>query len=340
LPSTGRRFLSTVATVAFVAFCGVAIGGATPPAPSPTPAADVTNPVVVVYPFEVQGDLPPATGTQLAQIFMHELQSQQDITVRPLPAGVVRANYLSNAIKLGADYYISGYFTPLGDSASLVQQLVSVQTGIQVFSQTAVIQNAGDAQAQASAARARIIYLSGRDFASVDQSDAADASPTPSSDNGSSIGIGNLFGLLKHDKGNARGSGPAKIADVAKPSRIAIVPRVMGGVSAQTLAAATQQLQALLGRAYHTQYSNLETTNVAKSADAMCGTNRNATVVAGSVSQSRRGGFRPKTISTFVLTTYTCFGVPLYSTTQSADNLNDAIAAAVTAYVAKHPQNS
>jgi hypothetical protein len=347
LSSTGRRFLCAVAAVACVALMGTA----RPPRPTPTPSPSASptpapvNPFVLIYPFEIQGDLPPATGFQVAQIFAQQIQSQPDINVLPLPAGVVRANYLSTAVKLGADYYVSGFLTPLGDGASLVQQIVSVQTGIQVFSRTAIIQNTGDAQAQAQLARTFIIAYSGRYAASVDESDAQ-ATPTPSADNGSSVslgGLGSLFGLFKHGGGTSHSSfaPPAQVADANKPTRVVIVPRVSGpNVSADTLTSATQALQATLSRAYRTQGSELAIVDVAQSADRICGANRNATVAAGSLSEVHQSGFRGKTTSTFTLDVYTCFGATLFHTTQTAAGLHDAINAATAAYASAHPSNS
>lgn len=347
MSSTGRRFLCAVAAIACVALMGTARPSRPAPTPSPTasPTPAPINPSVMIYPFEVQGDLPSATGIQVAEIFAQQIQSQADINVLPLPAGVARANYLSNALKLSADYYVSGFLTPLGDGASLVQQIVSVQTGIQVFSRTAIIQNTSDAQAQAQVARTFIIAYSGRYSASVDQSDAQ-ASPTPSVDNGSSVslgGLGNLFGLLKH--GNRTGQGsfapPVKIADANKPTRVVIVPRVSGpNVSADTLTSATQALQATLSRAYRTQGSDLAIVDVAQSADRICGANRNATVAAGSLSQVHQSGFRGKTMSRFTLDVYTCFGATIFHTMQTAAGLQDAINATAAAYAAAHPSNS
>jgi TolB-like protein len=345
LSSTGRRLFCAIAAVACVALMGAARPSR--PAPTPVPTAIPTPaplvPVLVVYPFEVQGGLQAATGTQVAQIITQQIQSQPKIQADPVPVAVPRTDYLINARELNADYYVSGYLTPMGDGASLLLQLVSVQTGIQVWSHTAIIQNTDDAQAQGDLTRQAVLVISGVDQTSVDQSDSAQATPTPSADNGSSFNLGglkNLFGLLKHGKAapNVSYAPPAQVADANKPARVIIAMRVSGsGIPGDVLTSATQTMVRSLSRAYRVRNSDLAVTDVASSTNAICGSHRDATIAAGSLAQTHDRG---RTVSTFSLDIYACFGASIFHVDKTADSLQDAINAAAAAYASAHASNS
>ena len=98
-------------------------------------------PVVVVYPLSVTGSTDPDAGARLALLFATQLVQEGGITIKPPEPGAKREDYLQAAKDLNADYYITGYVTPVGDSVSLVDQVVSTYSGIVVWSNTTEIRN-------------------------------------------------------------------------------------------------------------------------------------------------------------------------------------------------------
>src|SRR5947209_16837435 len=107
------------------------------PTPAPTPAVTPTPalPVLIIYPFQVNGDADKTSGAKLAALFAGQMQTAGGLAIKPLATtvGIARADYLTNAIKSGADYYVSGYLTPLGDEVALVEQVVSTSSGAIVW---------------------------------------------------------------------------------------------------------------------------------------------------------------------------------------------------------------
>lgn len=318
-------------------------GGA--PTPSPVPLATSSAapplfaPAVLVYPFDVTGELKADAGSAIAQIFDQQFVSAGGLSVLPTPNGIKRADFLTNARGLKADYYISGYLTPVGDGAALVMQVVSVQSGIMVYTKTSQIFTAQDASAQAFVARQVMFDRSGVTAVAADTTQASTPAPTASQGAQVSLGgIGSLFGLFHHNKVQV---GPKTVvAEADKPTRIAIVSPVGGTAGSAALAEATGLLRPTLDRYFKTAVASA-TVDGGKNASAICGSNRNATVTTGTLSQQRVGRFRSHTDSTFTLIVYTCFGATLYTGDPAkADSIKGAINAAVDAYAKDHSENS
>jgi len=319
-------------------------GGA--PTPSPVPLATSTAPpplfapAVLVYPFEVGGELKADAGNAVAQIFDQQFVAAGGLSVLPTPNGIKRTDFLTNARALKADYYISGYLTPVGDGAALVMQVVSVQSGIMVYTKTSQVFTAQDASAQAFLARQVMFAHSGVTAVSADTTGSSTPAPTASQGAQVSLGgIGSLFGLLHRNR--AAQPGPhTVIAEAEKPSRIAIVSPVGGSADARALAEATGLLRPTLDRYFKTAVAGT-TVDGGKNASAICGSNRDATVATGTLSQARAGKFGGRTDSTFTLIVYTCFGATLYTGEPAkAGSIKSAIDAAVDAYAKDHPANS
>jgi len=75
----------------------------------------------------------------------------------------------------------------------------------------------------------------------------------------------------------------------------------------------TADLMRGLGVYYNVAAPTIAVTNASKQANSICGTNRNNTIVTGTLKQERvGGGFRAHTSSTFALDVYACFGATLY----------------------------
>jgi len=172
-------------------------------------------PVTVVYPFTVSGNADPEAGGRIAILFATELAQSGGITVKPATPGTDRTHYLQAAQALGADYYVTGYLTPLGDEVSLVDQIVSTYSGIVVWSNTTQIKTYAEASGQADLIRAAIIRHAGRTLAALDEPAAVPSStpPPPSSPKNS----GNLSTLFSR-KPKATPAPAAAPAASAAPS--------------------------------------------------------------------------------------------------------------------------
>ena len=128
------------------------------------------------------------------------------------------------------------------------------------------------------------------------------------------------------------------VAAANKPSRIVIVARVSGSdYGASAFTAATQALSSTLNRSFKVQSATAQSKDLASTASDVCGTNRNATIAGGTLSQVHSG---KNMQASFTLRVYTCFGAVLYEGTATSGSVNDAINNVVNAYATAHPQNS
>lgn len=335
-----RRLLALLLFGTSVAL--MAAGAPAAPKPSPTPAAPTAAPAatpvlasatVLVYPFDVQTGVDPKIGIAIAQILAQEMTAAGGLAVLPVPQNVKRPDFLDYARKQKADFYISGYVTPVGYGAAVVEQVVSVDSGVILFSQTAQVQSVADVASQSLLARSQILAFVNRSTQSI----AAQSgnTPAPTASNGAKMNIRGLSGIVDsvfHHKSGATPSPPA----VTKPSRGVIVAPVAasGAIAAGELHNATDELFFALQRHYNVQLT--KTPDVATSADAICGTNRDNTIAAGTLAETA-GKHREMV---FTLAIYTCFGAVLDKTTGKGGTFKAAVDAAVAAYAASHPDNS
>ncbi len=345
-----RVFLRRIVAIAFLSSSLAFVAAAPPATPPPTPAPFVPSspqpspeapgagqtPIVIVYPFDVQTGADPRIGTAIAQILGQEMAAAGGITVRPIPQGVKRADFLENARATNADFYISGYVTPVGDSAAVVEQVVSVESGVILFSQTAQVSTVADVASQSLLARSQILVFVGRGTEQV--ATQSSNTPAPSSTNGANVpisGIGNIVDSVFKHKGAAHTPTPGP---VVKPTRGVIVASATasGAVAAGDLANATHELYFALNRRFNTTMT-AATSSPATSADAICGTDRDNTIASGTL-QEVTAGHRGQV--TFTLVVYTCFGAPLDSRVGKGGSIKAAVDAAVAAYATAHPDNS
>jgi hypothetical protein len=310
--------------------------GATPPPPSPGPAAIGQMPVVLVYPFDVETGADPRIGTAIAQILAQEMIAAGGINVPPVPQGIKRVDFLENARTARADFYISGYVTPVGDSAAVVEQVVSVDSGVILFSQTAEVSSVADVASQSLLARSQILAFVGRGTQTVETQPAN--TPAPTSSNGAQVpisGISSIVNSVFKHKGGTHTPAPSP---VPKPSRGVIVAPVgaSGAVAPADLANASHELYFALNGHFNTQMTSV-TSNAAASADAICGSNRDNTIAAGTLQETTA---HHGNAFTFNLSVYTCFGATLGSEVGKGSSIKSAVDAAVTAYATAHPENS
>jgi TolB-like protein len=328
----------------------VLIAAAPSPTPTPAPLATplLTPPTtppplppgvagsVLVYPFDVQTGADPKIGTAIAEILAQEMSSAGELVVMPVPVGIKRADFLTNAREQHADFYISGYVTPVGDAAAVVEQVVSVESGVILFSQTAQVQSVADVASQSLAARSQILAFLGRATSSMQQAPSS-STPEPKSTNGAQMQLKGISGIVD-SVFHHRGATPTP-APVVRPARgvFVVAPAASAGITSVDLKNATDELYFALQRHYTAQMAPA-TANVSASADSICGANRNNTIASGTISQvvPKRG----HPTATFVLSVYTCFGAKLADVTGTGQTPKEAVDQAVASYADAHPDNS
>ena len=330
----------------FLLCLSIALAGAAPsrpavkasPTPSPAPTLQpVSLPIVVVYPFGASSDIAPGNGEKAANLFVQVMNSAGGIDAIGAPVSVVRTDYLKYAKSVNADYYVSGYMTPLGGGVSLVEQVVSTRSGVMLFGQTAQIQSFEDASSQAIAIHDGIMSQI-RGQQQQYQEAQASSTPTPMASGQANLskGIADIAGLFHRGKGKA-----ATTVAITKPAKGVLVAHVNGSVPANNLTSATSELYSALNTYYNAHMTNASGLQLNKQADAICGTNRDNTVATGTLSaKSERHGFGTRTNWTFTLDVYTCWGAKLDSESATAGSLKEAISGAVDSYAKGHPNNA
>lgn len=291
---------------------------------------------VLIYPFDVQTGVDTKIGFAIASILAQEMGAAGGLTVLPVPVGVKRTDFLDTARTQHADFYISGYVTPVGDSAAVVEQVVSVDSGVILFSQTAQVQSVADVASQSLLARAQILAFVGRGTQNI-QTQSSNT-PAPSSTNGAQMqihGLGSIVDSVFHRKGAPTPSPTPMV----KPDRGVIVAPIVatGSFPSTDLTNATNELFFAMQRHYRVQMAP-PTSNVAQAADSICGANRNNTIAGGTLAQDVPKHGRAEIV--FTLSIYTCFGAVLDHAVGRGATYKNAVEAAVAAYAAAHPNNS
>ncbi len=320
------------------------------PAPKPTVApqtlvtptpAPTFNPLgakvtVIIFPFEAPTDVDPKTGANIAQIYQKVLTQQGGMTILPIPKDkITRAYYLGYARGQKADYYISGYLQPIGQSAAIVANVVDVSSGKAVYAATTQIESVQDVASQALNARAVIAQVSGLER---DHIAATTSTPEPESSAGSQLNITNALSGLFRGKGKAK-STPAPTPTPIKPSRGILVNRLTGDAPLSDQAAGTSDLTLALAKSFNASMLKSPVANIPASADGICGANRNNAIVGGVLNATKQGRFHSYYSYSFKLDVYTCFGALFYTVTETDDNRAKAIGNAVEDYVKAHPNN-
>jgi hypothetical protein len=188
------------------------------------------QPVVVVYPLTVTGPTAAEAGSNLAVLLSSKMIALGGVTVKPYPPGTDRPQFLDAALKVGADYYVTGYLTPVGDEVSLVVQVVSTHSGSIVFSNTAMVRTYTEAAGQADVLRDAIVRHAGRSFAAIDEPPPAPSDSPASTSKGVGVDLGKTLSRI----GKHGSAAPPSAAASASPVAVSST-----GSSASTAAAAT-----------------------------------------------------------------------------------------------------
>jgi hypothetical protein len=308
-----------------------------PPPPPITPPPANQIPSVLIYPFDVESGEDPKIGTAISSILRQEMTTAGGVDVLTLPTGVARPKFLEYARAQHADFYIAGFVTPVGEGAAVVDQVVSVESGVIVFSNTVQVVSVADVAAQALQQRAAIFALIGRGAETI--SAQPTETPAPTSSNGANVPLNGIASIVDSVFGakHKPGASPSPIAIVKPPRGVIVAPAAASGtVSAADLTSATNELTLGLSH-FYTVKTTAAVPNVAKAADAICGTSRDNTVASGILSQSTA---HHRTQYAFTLQVYTCFGALLDGENGTGNTIKKAVDAAIAAYATAHPDNS
>jgi TolB-like protein len=164
-----------------------------------SPNVFYAKPTVIVYPFVSNGSssIDREASSRLATIIATQMAATGKVTVTPPPPGTERKDYLSAARAHNADYYITGYISPLGSGVSMVEQVVSASSGIVVFSQSAQLTTYNDAAGQGDDLASFISNHANRGLAAVPTTPPQSSSPTPVPSTGPEANLGKLFSRRK-----------------------------------------------------------------------------------------------------------------------------------------------
>lgn len=316
---------------------------ATPPPVVPTAAPTLPGtivPVVLVYPYDAPSDLDPRYGTAVANIFAQVITQTGGVKVLAIPSNIKRVDYQKYAAVQHADYYISGYIQPIGQSASIVTQVVDVKNDIAGYSATTDINDVNDVASQALTAREYVLQASGVDRPEISTAGAATPEASPTS--GASTSLTNVLGDLFHGKSKPKTTtvAAAPSATPSKPVRGALVVHVTGDAQPNVLTDATGTLYRGMNVYYTTTMSSVATGDVSKSANTICGASRDNTIATGTLNVQHVGGMHAHDSYTFILNVYACYGAVLYTTTETDNNYTKAVLDAVDAYHSDHPENN
>ncbi len=153
-----------------------------------------TKATVVVYPFSTNSAnaLDREAIARLATIIATEMSNTGKVNVTPAPPGTDRKEYLSTARAQHADFYISGYISPLGDGVSVVEQVVSTTSGIVVYSQTRQIATFADAAGQGDDLATFVSGYANRGLAQI-TAPPPPPRPSPEPSSGTEANLNKLF---------------------------------------------------------------------------------------------------------------------------------------------------
>jgi TolB-like protein len=292
------------------------------------------KPSVIVYPFSANGStLDREASSRLATIIATEMANTGKVTVIPPTPGTERKDYLTSARSQGADYYVAGFISPLGNGVSIVEQVVGTGSGIIVYSNTGQLTTYADAAGQGDQLAAFVAQYANRGLAGIGTPPPA---PSPTvAPAGNDANIGRLFGGRRR-RGAASPTPKPLVSPTPAPSSIAaasvpvnshspapVIPSTPAhpAATAASVANASSSATAILAitgsadpalRTFATQRVADQTHGqAADSASSACQANASNTVLSGDL------GFRPDTHAgggraTFQLTASDCAGKVLW----------------------------
>jgi TolB-like protein len=315
-----------------------------------TPAPSILGtPVLIVYPFSANGgDISKEAGSRLAVAIATRIANLGGVDVKPAAPGVDRQDYLESAHHDGADYYIAGYVTPLGDGVSLVEQLVSTQTGIVVYSNTAQVRTFEEAGSQGDVLRDALLRHQTRNLGAyaAPPPPADTPTPTPAPGSAAQANLGRLFGRKQQRAAAASPSAspnpsPAAAAiaraaatpaaatpapPAASPTQVAAVPR---GSDYSVLAIggpAEGDQRSFTGAAIRNDMiaNHRRVADAGATREAACSKDSVGTLLGGNLTTRYHTILgQPQTTATLELLVYDCAGNIVYQKTFANDVRGD-----------------
>jgi hypothetical protein len=146
-----------------------------------TPAFTIV-PNVIVYPPAASGAaIDHETAAQIATVLATQIAQGGTVNVLAATPGLDRSRYLAEARAHGADFYVTGFVTPIGSMLSVISQVVSTQSGTVIFSTSSTIASYVEVAAQGDQLRAGILDRSSRGIQAFQATPAPPpATPAPS----------------------------------------------------------------------------------------------------------------------------------------------------------------
>jgi hypothetical protein len=225
-------------------------------------------PTVIVYPLEASSSsLNREDSARIASTLATQIALGGAVKVVPPRAGVERANYLADARSVGANYYVTGFVTPLGNGASVVEQVVSTISGTLVFSVTNYITSMDDIASQGDQLRAGILERGTRALQAFQAPPPPEQTPAPEPSNGTETSINKIFGHKK---------GAATIAEVPPKDATIGILTIGGSADSDNRAAAAKALAA----AFEHSGRHAVIVNADVPSDSVCASNKTTSLVA------------------------------------------------------------
>ncbi len=293
------------------------------------PSSLLTKPKVIVYPFIASNSAIDREATsRLATLIATEMANTGKVTVIPPPPGTERKDYLTTARANAADYYITGYLTPLGDGVSIVEQVVGTTSGIVVFSRSAQLSTYADVAGQGDELAQFLAVDANRALAGIGTPPPA-PSPSPQSSSAASANLGSLFHRKKPaEPPKAAGTAQPAASRNAAPAAVAASggtgPFAVLGVDGPADAAAREAAAARLAQDAHGEH--------AAGTSAACTGHAPRAVLSGVLLVKESGATRT---ATFELDAKDCAGKKLFqeSATREGASVTQAMQRAVDAAV-------
>lgn len=301
----------------------------------------INAPSIVVYPLQANGSLDPEAGSRLSVMLATQIAQLGGVTVKPAPPGIAQRDYLEAARKLGVDYYVSGYITPLGDSASVVEQVVSAYSGSVVWSNTAEMSTYADAAGQGSLIRSAIIGHAGRAFASLGTGEEPAPAAPPESQSASKEANLTLVGPRKPRVASAAGTPAPK-------QTVAVLPVAGSDSPDRRTYAAGSVVHALKKHGVNAALAPAPAPDPASDAHQVC-SQTGATLVLGTTLATQAPQPNAPTTANVVVSAYDCAGQLLGRQTASRDAggkrgwqvaIDRAVEAAVNDYLRQDRQGT
>jgi hypothetical protein len=225
-------------------------------------------PTVIVYPLEASSSsLNREDSARIASTLATQIALGGAVKVVPPRAGVERANYLADARSVGANYYVTGFVTPLGNGASVVEQVVSTISGTLVFSVTNYITSLDDIANQGDQLRAGILERGNRALQAFQAPPPPDQTPAPEPSNGTETSINKIFGHKK---------GAATVAEMPPKDATIGILTIGGSADSDSRTAAAKAIAA----AFEHSGRHAVIVNADAPSDSVCASNKTTSLVA------------------------------------------------------------